>query len=1365
MKKQNVVLTVKKDMNIKKVQLETVCKAVVGLGWSVVEKEGKKVRRNKDDLIDLLIANNVEAIEFSISGELVRVLHKEQTGKIKTLVRHVAYGLNKGNNVKVVGDKEKVVLSTLDQAISAMSLINKGFSSAVLNRIEQGVTLREALDTVKAAYSEFALYVSAFKAYFFIPKNFVVPTRPQYVTLKATINRISFGDKPVSELSYDLADLNELGSGFITQSEKDSIDQLGYETVIIKKKQTITEKGRTRTITASVPVRLVKRLLIVKVGAYVRSEEEEFDTARLIDRLYEEGLYVVGASFDSAELHYVPFKRSTSQARQLYHTFLLNDSNFAVAEALLSAGTDPMMYTKDADPFNKDLRKLKLADPDKRKALDGSDTIGCSVLNFGTKHMRVKPGTNEPAEPGAKRYDIVVYGGPVSLRVVDNPYSIVSKGKIRVLEIDKNDPTKTVSKVIDIAEDPDKYSQVLMMLDGACAYNDYVRYLLSTTYGRNVTSLQFRAARTVFKGLHFCMPDLHEYYPEDVIMFGGSTKGNIEEYLDAGNDINFRIARINPSSHSNKEYTILPYQGVHSTRLTSVDLSRIVQKHLDGIKDMLEKPELLQKYLGVENIEDVVSNLDASEVEDYLDSKLTTTLTRALHFSKNKAYADTYLKQKAFGIIEVLLRKWFTGQVPVEGSYKYLVQDPKAVFDALRRSYERGDNIVEHEGQEIVIVPTDMGLYADTVVVTVADYKRKDGKGEVIFEGKCVLHRNPNLSVGQLAPVTSVNDKWYAEKVAQGYFGNLIIVSCHDFALVRQGGADVDGDTSLVIFEKLVVDHVFKLGLKDAATLDRGYIKNEDGTLEWVDGSPYKTPKVKDDNYYRLSIGSGKGQVLKQNEFEVVFHREQYGPELVSELMKLELDWVKRTLKENHIGSMTNVATFLADAIRRMSNAIMLNKTIFGKDLPANETEAMKLGCSQDFLKHNKEQYITWIAEFTNKIDWMYRGQSWEIDRPKHGGAYEEYLQSQFAFFFDNTEYPEIASYKTDKIAKNGKPIRKFIKPIWLYAFKNCKTLEEMFVAFNTKFTGNKQNHVHSTLTQHFINMMKWYSEFRVTFFKDNGSMFDHNLIPLLNTVACDNDTFKKLAEPLREIKSAYNTGNQVIGQQYQAKLAELKASLSGTMISLGEYLDYSRALDETVKEKRKLLVADCIQMLAQNDVLDSADPVHVGYVSYMITYDQKAKADKFSTFMTKQLEGDTTATKRPLSFAWTITEAQLMKALEASVSPISHVEEAVIPFTDKYLNFSVPTTFDINDIAARITKHIDKPLVVMLRQNAEGISKYYAHIYKEETQKYEAVGVVYSSYAQYFKAGTYFELPLNKAVKVSKQNIVIHPSAVVRKA
>jgi RNA dependent RNA polymerase/Rho termination factor, N-terminal domain len=1156
---------------------------------------------------------------------------------------------NKGEDASMTRQQQRAAerefIKTMGQAIRELTKFNPALAEAALREVKKGRSVRKALYIVKDRNGQLTPVVDEFFANFYVPKRLRPAKKTQVVVLKIDSTKavMKNGKYYATERFEDITDYSA-GSGYMRTSVSDLIEKAGLETYSVQ----------------GLALNVSKRIMIVDLGEY------NDETKERIDSIMANGIYIVE---NGVEKHYVYALRSNSQARQLKAMFILNDGKYTIASFLRKLGHEPVVYAKYKDG----VYVLDATKPDKRKGLSGTSTFKLFSFSFGRK---VRYEGN----------DIIIEGGPFTMRIVEDVHAVIKSGQFKAIDKDNKQIV-----VLDAAQHPQK----VVVGDGQCFVNARVAHIIHQEAGVFGAAFQHRTGAMI-KGMFISVPDLDQYYKEDFVVFAGSAKGNIVEYLKAGHNIEVRVARINPAAKTTKKFTMFPYQFTHILNLSAEEMFEIVKPHLDKAKDMLYNPEIMKEYLGMSHMDEVIEDMGEAEAAEYLDAKLTTLLTKALYHSKGVAYADAYIKRSAFKLISLMIRRWITGQIPVQGHYKYLVQDPKAILEALKANQrdEDGD----------IIVPEHVGLRPGQVVAAV--WNEELGH-EVCYEGKAALLRNPAVTQGEAAAVEAVHDDYYAAALKEGFYSNLAIVSCHDFTLIRQGGADVDGDTSFVVFEPTIVKAVH--GMDKPALLDRYFTRDENGEYVFGDGCPWTG--------------------AEGDEFIVKFTPEEYNDDLIEKIHELEKKWVIRTLQQNKIGYLTNCATILADKKRQLVYAIREGKDLNGQPLTPQK----------------RDHYLEIIEDYQNKIDWIRYAQGWEIDRAKHGGEYEKHLENELAFVFDKTQLPTLCSYVANK--KTGE--RKWVKPLWFTAFNKCETADEMMMLYQEWMSRDNKPAVHSVLNKHFITMINWYNNIREEFKAYEKQIDKHNLIGFLAPMNIDRDTFMAIANELKPIANEYSVTVSNIMNEYRNHLDNLKDLVNRYVILPEQYALEVERLDDARKQMMDQLIAETKHKIAQLEIVEQYDPAVVGYVSYIMTYSVVKRSNA-----------------RTLSFPWVITEEYVMAALRKA----TEIQQAGVQASHEVIEESfviqayVPDHLTKEEVAKQIalTKHYG--VYAIRRQAPTGEFKYYLYVVSSQTGKFEAMGVFFDSIVEkYFLGADKIKISLDEVYTSGRRVVNIAGSRMVK--
>jgi len=411
--------------------------------------------------------------------------------------------------------------------------------------------------------------------------------------------------------------------------------------------------------------------------------------------------------------------------------------------------------------------------------------------------------------------------------------------------------------------------------------------------------------------------------------------------------------------------------------------------------------------------------------------------------------------------------------------------------------------------------------------------------------------RFPLVTRGEVPVLTVVAPGHYMTKRA---FRNLMLFNIHDLSVVRMGGADHDGDTCIVVTEAVYVKAA-KAHANLAPVIDMG--------------CPYQDPTI-DNSRFTLSVDDAS-----------------YDASFCQMAHNRTKEFVVRTLKPNKIGLLTNCATILADAVRDMAVQLAY----------ANEDR--------------KATLLKLIADANGKLDVLRLCQGWEIDRAKHGGAYEVALASQLEFIENPPSY---CSYKVKEKSV-------WMKPAWM----NYGT--DQFGAWNQSV----MNQSHKNMIEFRKGFDQSIADLKSALVKENGVVsIDAPTIlgELAMAIAITSDQVKSLEKELGHIICIYKKDS--------AALIRLKIEAEAMLAALHkEQEDEKKLLDRRFKgamgeviDRHALEVKALEQFFA---------PEQIGLVAYSLTY-RNVKAMK---------QEDGTVRYSGLSFPWTVAFEQLLAAMK----------------------------------------------------------------------------------------------------------------------
>lgn len=778
--------------------------------------------------------------------------------------------------------------------------------------------------------------------------------------------------------------------------------------------------------------------------------------------------------------------------------------------------------------------------------------------------------------------------------------------------------------------------------DGNLYYNERVYNALSEEFGVKVGACQVRI--TPFsKGLAVYIPNLEKYFDEDIVILKSSCKGNYK-YIIEDHDVVFRIVLFNKPGYLKKKYVNLPYQFVHIMKLSTEDMIKLVEPHLKRVADMLEDPALIGEYLGLESLNNI-NDLSESDQEDLLNKTLVSTLAQFVYYAPF-TYKDAHMKRLVLKTLKDLVKEWSYGSIPVEGNYRFMVHDPYPILEALA---SRGTKNEKRDSEGRLLVREDRGLKAGTVFMMERD-------GYHIKRGKVALFRNPAITKGEAALVTCAAPQNYVQATARGAFENVVVMSLHDFNTVRQGGADFDGDTTLPLDNPIIVEAVEKVNKVKPAILDL-YFEERDGQIVFGEGCPWES-----------NLGMN---------FDYAFYKEEYGDKTKHEIYELMKEFVVRNMKPNKIGFMTNIATKLADAVRAMGYRLK----------------------EENLSNSEKKELIMKIKKFESWIDLLRLVQGWEIDRAKHGGAYEDELRMQLDFI----ENPpaEVSEYSK----KTGK--RVWFTPDWMAARKGL----------TGKATGSVLSRIHKYISEWIEENLDKEVERRMADIENNNILAE-----LAAAIHIERPKFELLKDALNEIRKEYASGIMAAIKRFESSVVQANQMFNNPLDKM-EHInkaDFQRNMEihqviETAQARIAALEA-------------SFTPEEIGYVAYWLTY---------------------TNSKARKGFPWSAAKRQLLLACKKAAGTKGKVTIPKVEPADVKVGFYGANYFGYT--TEHVSKVIGKTKVVGFKLEKDPMTGNMAYFVYVAGRK---VGLLYNTALAYINGSEQFVANVKDIAKVSNTSI-----------
>lgn len=250
--------------------------------------------------------------------------------------------------------------------------------------------------------------------------------------------------------------------------------------------------------------------------------------------------------------------------------------------------------------------------------------------------------------------------------------------------------------------------------------------------------------------------------PEMFIVFSSSHKLKTEGIFY---DVNVRICNyVNSINHKPEKHRL------STQAFFSLDLPRSVSRALAD-----EEIQAYQRaFNSIQDAIAVTGSYGRNQINTILNQILTLEPTIA-----EKAFKNSYIQEKLYQFIEKQLLDLQYGQLLVKAETHYITCDPLYFFNKTLALKPRQAAFYDQNGCRI----------EETTEVN---------KNDKYLNTVCLI-RHPHLNRTEKAMVklTRHDELWY--------LGNVLIINGYDDTFLRMGGADVDGDKVMIIFDRRVV--------------------------------------------------------------------------------------------------------------------------------------------------------------------------------------------------------------------------------------------------------------------------------------------------------------------------------------------------------------------------------------------------------------------------------------------------------------------------------------------------------------------------------------------------------------------------------
>lgn len=1092
------------------------------------------------------------------------------------------------------------------------------------------------------------------------------------------------------------------------------------------------------------------------------------NTELLLNNIKHNGFDITNVYGHEGTIHTEYLLATISKQRTMGATYCKKKEGygrFATARAIHDAcGTNFIAFATEKHKDGKTVYALKGEQRFKRAGLEAASTINVPTIRFGNDVKYYESGTwNEiTREEGEEKgvYDYVLHGGTHTLRVIKiEVKSVVREGEYLAYNKEEEQIYKLDASV-------PAYEQKFIANDGANVYfSDSIRNQVSSFVGMDATLIQLRFANSG-KGMAMYM-NKGERITDlgDVVTLENNTKGNLELSAKRGHKLGLSIANFAKNPKDNEMFE-LPYQFQSTySELSAEGYMTLFRRAIEKVEHALTDVDAAMELIGanLDNFNDTFNNLEESglseeEIKDAMaDRDFTTVLKEAMLKSQKQAFNDAYIKKQLIRFIDKLAGKWMTGGLPVQGAYKFSLQDPLAVLDTL---YGYWDGEIEgYEGEDgfTLDIPSHIGtIGAGQALVTVkGEYVSNDvvvNDSVMPYEGKAVFHRNPQYADLEVAHAVCVTSERYEALIAAGGLNNAILYSHYDFNLIRQGRQDCDGDRSAFTTEPILVDYVSQRFDTFPALLDLTISFDKENKPSFVEGCPYANP-ITNDDVPQIPTHL----ILSQDKFKVTFTEEQYeNPELHEWLTTVEIAWALRNLQQNEIGLLTDSTTLHVDTNTLIANCLAQGKNRFGVSFQSLEQRV------SNGMKVNDDQrggfYAAQHAENLMKTRKLRYAGGWEIDLPKKGGAYKVALRETFLdFYFLEEKMTPIMSFEGPK----GKRIQ--MKPLWFKLKKSCTTGEDVLNGFNEYYWNDgdvekcekrRNNHVKSTMDMFLILAVTEYQRLQnqmQLFQQGQNHSYD-----LLSSISYDTTNAQAIQAILENARKFFNETSKNLMDHYNGEIQKIRDTGS---LSAKEKIELIQEVNKARSKAYGENLAFVEAVLANDDVIKNADPVSVGYYAYCIAN----KDGKSSS-----------------SFAWTVAWKFFAQTLEKCATPAAKENRQwstkAMTKSDNLggrkatrFSFVVPieSGFTSEQVARTLSVYAQQGKTTVKIERKKKNNTLYVSAFSPKINDYIAVGkIVYKEMIQMFNGvnEAYLEFEAGRISSNGKDTVTIYATSIKTK-
>lgn len=656
----------------------------------------------------------------------------------------------------------------------------------------------------------------------------------------------------------------------------------------------------------------------------------------------EDGQLEIGSNVSAEEtFSYKTYAKSMSQAR----------SNGAVGfktledviTYFLGTGQDERAYAKKHKLNGKvtGYNVMDVAKSYKRFMLAGSNGLKADkgLLSTFSHNHNVEyfaPGTRNVIGDIKPAYIVVSNnnGEKITIALVDDFTAQIANGEDFMLNVlDANNAFVGVEKFKQW-DNADAIKALLArnLTDGQGWHNTRITEALrSAGVINSFDAFQLRVSNAV-KGATFEFNPLCELFGADLILTDGMVKS--EDILADIQENGFQLFVVGQRKDGN--------DGIWVASQATQQMGLNVEELKQGVNNSVA---FVQNSIEEKMTADILTMLNAAEEEAETEFAAVDYVRLAQEFGD--VLDEQYIKDEIVGLAVKKLNKLLDSKLfTTQARTRYMFSDVFAIYNAAKAGRYN-------------VIQEDAVLGAYEVVAP----SKKDGEF-YLEEGKAISVRFPVTVTHEIPVVAAVQSAEYAEFVNQGLWQGVTFFDAFSWVVAQQAGADHDGDTSIIIFDEVMVNARVRkeaelYGNQAVLPFVDAYVKYDNGVaVEFATGCPTYVTEAAKAKEVKVNAEEVNGFIVQGN--NVLFNPAELQGEngvarrrdFLEVVAGLSQQITVDTIEASLIGVIANRAMILTDLLSR--------SVLTAEQRVAIEADLIAL-CTAG---------------------------RWEIDRPKHGGAY-----------------------------------------------------------------------------------------------------------------------------------------------------------------------------------------------------------------------------------------------------------------------------------------------------------------------------------------------------------------------------------------